>query len=104
VSIPFIIILIDNFILICFLFKEFLGDDQGNITGIRTVKVDWVKVGIIITLLPGVALQIFLILLVEGYSAILLFVESGLDGRFESSSISLHDSYLILILFNWDDI
>ena len=55
-SIHFIIILIDNFILICFLFKEFLGDDQGNITGIRTVKVDWVKVGIIITLLPGAAL------------------------------------------------
>jgi hypothetical protein len=56
VPIHFIIILIDNFILICFLFKEFLGDDQGNITGIRTVKVDWVKVGIIITLLPGAAL------------------------------------------------
>ena len=55
-SIHFIIILIDNFILIWFLFKEFLGDDQGNITGIRTVKVDWVKVGIIITLLPGAAL------------------------------------------------
>ena len=56
--IPFIIILIDNFILICFLFKEFLGDDQGNITGIRTVKVDWVKVGIIITL-PGAVLSVF---------------------------------------------
>ena len=56
VPIHFIIVLIDIFILICFLFKEFLGDDQGNITGIRTVKVDWVKVGIIITLLPGAAL------------------------------------------------
>ena len=54
--IHFIINLIDNFILMCFLFKEFLGDDQGNITGIRTVKVDWVKVGIIITLLPVAAL------------------------------------------------
>ena len=38
------------------------------------------------------------------YSAILLFAESGLDGRFESSSISLPASNLILILFNWDDI
>ena len=45
-----------------------------------------------------------MILLVDGYSAILLFVESGLDGRFESSSIYLHASYLILILFNQDDI
>ena len=35
------------------------------------------------------------ILLVDGYSAmVLLFVESDLDdGRFESSSISLHASY-----------
>ena len=57
--IPFIIILIDIFILIWFISKEFLGDDQGNITGIRTVKVDWVKVGIIITLLPGAALGLF---------------------------------------------
>ena len=56
--IHFIIILIDIFILICFLFKEFLGDDQGNITGIRTVKVDWVKVRIIITL-PGAVLGLF---------------------------------------------
>jgi hypothetical protein len=40
-----------------------------------------------------------MILLVDGYSAILLFVESGLDGRFESFSISLHASYLLLILF-----
>jgi hypothetical protein len=38
------------------------------------------------------------------HDAILLFVESGLDGRFESSSISLHAIYLILFLFNWDDI
>ena len=45
-----------------------------------------------------------MILLVNRYSAILLFVESGRDARFESSSISLHASYLILILFNWDDI
>jgi hypothetical protein len=45
-----------------------------------------------------------MILLVEGYSAILLFVESALDGRFESYSSSSHASYLILILFNWDDI
>jgi hypothetical protein len=45
-----------------------------------------------------------MILLVDGYSAILPFVESGLyNGRFESSSISLHASYLILILFNWHD-
>ena len=29
-----------------------------------------------------------------------LFVESGLDCFFESSSISLHASYLILILFD----
>ena len=56
--IHFISILIDIFILIWFIFKEFLGDDQGNITGIRTVKVDWVKVGIIITL-PGAALGLF---------------------------------------------
>jgi hypothetical protein len=45
-----------------------------------------------------------IILLVDVYSAILLFVESGLDGRFESSNISFHACYLILILFNWDDI
>jgi hypothetical protein len=45
-----------------------------------------------------------MILLVDGYSAILLFVERGLDGRFESSSVSFHASYLILIIFNWDDI
>ena len=45
-----------------------------------------------------------MILLVDGYSAIFLFVESDLDGRFESSSIFLHASYLIPILFNWDDI
>jgi hypothetical protein len=45
-----------------------------------------------------------MILLVDGHSAILLFVESGHDGRFESCSIFLHASYLILILFNWDDI
>ena len=45
-----------------------------------------------------------MILLVNGYFAILLFVESGRDGRFESSSISLHASYRILIIFNWDDI
>ena len=41
-----------------------------------------------------------MILLVDGYSAILLFVESGLDGRFESSSFSLHAIYLILIPLN----
>jgi hypothetical protein len=45
-----------------------------------------------------------MILLVDRYSAIFLFVESGLDVRFESSSISFHASYLILILFYWDDI
>ena len=45
-----------------------------------------------------------MILLVDGYSAIHLFLESGLNGRFESSNIYLHASYLILILFNWDDI
>ena len=45
-----------------------------------------------------------MILLVDGYSAILPFVESGFDGRFKSSNISLHASYLILILFNWDGI
>jgi hypothetical protein len=45
-----------------------------------------------------------MILLVDGYSAILPFVESGFDGRFESSNISLHASYLILILFNLDGI
>ncbi len=26
------------------LLKEFIGDDNGHITGIKTVKVDWVKV------------------------------------------------------------
>jgi hypothetical protein len=39
-----------------------------------------------------------MILLVDRYLAIFLFVESSLDVRFESSSISFHASYLILIL------
>ena len=29
--------------------EEFIGDDEGNITGIRTMKVEWVKVQVLIT-------------------------------------------------------
>ena len=30
------------------MFQEFIGDEKGNVTGIRTVKVEWVKVQIVI--------------------------------------------------------
>ena len=33
---------------LCFSFKEFIGDEKGNITGIRTVKVEWIRVRVLL--------------------------------------------------------
>jgi hypothetical protein len=42
-------------------------------------------------------------ILLVGILQYFLFVEIDLDDCFESSSVSLHTNYLILIIFNWDE-